>query len=289
MESKIRKQTLIYGLAAILLASVLAAVIFNLKIIQLEYTPGAPPVSAPQSPLLSAFQSDEELKNFLKMNSKIQGPFWIYGPEDAKLLNSLDKGGQFYESTRSTALSHSTTNIQVAGVDEADVVKVDDNGYMYALSGNVVYILKAYPPTQAEIVSRITFDNLYPIGIFVNGNKLAVLGSEYHFPTIYDRYYVADIKTFVKVYDVNDPDNPMLLRDLTISGSYFNSRMIGKYVYFVVSKAAYLTNDTLHLPEINSDGKVIQIAPTEIRYFNATDDYYQYTTFVAMNVQNATE
>ncbi|MDH5460299.1 MAG: hypothetical protein OEW71_04610, partial [Candidatus Bathyarchaeota archaeon] len=63
MESKIRKQTLIYGLAAILLASVLAAVIFNINIIQLEYTPGAPPVSAPQSPLLSAFQSDEELKN----------------------------------------------------------------------------------------------------------------------------------------------------------------------------------------------------------------------------------
>ncbi|MBE0513035.1 beta-propeller domain-containing protein [Candidatus Bathyarchaeota archaeon] len=291
MESKIRKQTLTYGLAAILLASVLAAVIFNLKIIQLEYTPGAPPVSVPQSPLLSAFQSDEELKNFLKMNSKIQGPFWIYGPEDAMLVYSLGKGGQVYAIAESPApeLSHSTTNIQVAGVDEADIVKVDDNGCMYALSGNVVYILKAYPPTQAKVVSKITFDNLYPIGIFVNGNKLAVLGSEYNFPTIYDRYYVADIKTFVKVYDVNDPNNPMLLRDLTISGSYFNSRMIGKYVYFVVSKAAYLTNDTLNLPEINSDGKVIQIAPTEIRYFNATDDYYQYTTFVAVNMQNTTE
>ena len=290
MESKIRKQTLIYGLAAILLASVLAAVIFNVNIIQLEYTPGAPPVSAPQSPLLSAFQSDEELKNFLRVNSRNQGPFWIYGPEDAKLVNSLDRTF-FYESgiTTSAAPLHSTTNIQVAGVDEADIVKVDNKGYMYELSGNVVYILKAYPHTQAKIVSRITFDDLYPIGIFVNGDKLAVLGSEYHFPTIYDRYYVADIKTFLKIYDVNDPDNPMLLRDLTISGSYFNSRMISNYVYFVVSKAAYLVNETLHLPEINSDGKVIQIAPTEIRYFNATDDYYQYTTFVAVNVQNITE
>lgn len=290
MESKIRKQTLIYGLAAVLLASVLAAVIFNVNIIQLEYTPGAPPVSAPQSPLLSAFQSDEELKNFLRVNSRNQGPFWIYGPEDAKLVNSLDRTF-FYESgiTTSAAPLHSTTNIQVAGVDEADIVKVDNKGYMYELSGNVVYILKAYPHTQAKIVSRITFDDLYPIGIFVNGDKLAVLGSEYHFPTIYDRYYVADIKTFLKIYDVNDPDNPMLLRDLTISGSYFNSRMISNYVYFVVSKAAYLVNETLHLPEINSDGKVIQIAPTEIRYFNATDDYYQYTTFVAVNVQNITE
>lgn len=289
MESKIRKQTLIYGLAAILLASVLAAVIFNINIIQLEYTPGAPPVSAPQSPLLSAFQSDEELKNFLKMNSRNQGPFWIYGAEDARVFGAQGTLASDSALEASAVPSHSTTNIQVAGVDEADIVKVDNKGYMYTLSGNVVYILKAYPPTQAEIVSRITFDDLYPIGIFVNGDKLAVLGSEYRLPIIYDTYYVADIKTFMKVYDVNDPSNPMLLRDLTISGSYFNSRMIGNYVYFVVSKAAYLVNETLRLPEINSDGKVIQIAPTEIRYFNATDDYYQYTTFVAMNVQNTTE
>jgi len=289
MESKIKKQALIYGLAAILLASVLTAIIFNFNITQLEYTPGAPPVSAPQSPLLSAFQSDKELKNFLKMNSRNQGPFWIYGPEDAKLVDSLDRITFESGFTTSAAPSHSTTNIQVAGVDEADTVKIDDRGYMYVLSGNVVYILKAYPPTQAEIVSRISFDDLYPIGIFVNGDKLAVLGSEYHLPTIYDRYYVADIKTFVKVYDVNDPGNPSLLRDFTISGSFFNSRMIGNYVYFVVSKAAYLVNETLYLPEINSDRKLIQIAPTEIRYFNATDDYYQYTTFVAMNVQNTTE
>ncbi len=287
MESKIRKQALVYGFAAILLASVLTAVIFNI-IIPFKYTPSAPPVSAPQFPLLSAFQSEEELKNFLRMNSRNQEPFWIYGSEDARLANSLAVLSQS-GITKSAAPSHSTTNIQVAGVDEADIVKVDDGGYMYTLSGNVVYILRAYPPMQAKIVSKITFENLYPIGIFVNGDKLAVLGSEYLFPVIYDKYYIAEIKTFVKVYDVKNPDSPMLLRDLTISGSYFNSRMIGDYVYFVVSEAAYLINETLHLPEINSDGKLMQIAPTEIRYFNGTDDYYQYTTFFAMNMQNITE
>ncbi|MBX5328527.1 MAG: beta-propeller domain-containing protein [Candidatus Bathyarchaeota archaeon] len=287
MESKIKKQALLYGLAAILLASILTAVILNI-IIPFKYTPGAPPVSAPQSPLLSSFQSEEELKNFLRMNSKNQAPFWIYGPADARFANSF---GILSESgiVKSAAPSHSTTNIQVAGVDEADIVKVDDRGYMYTLSGNAVYILRAYPPAQAKIVSKITFENLYPIGIFVNGDKLAILGSEYHFPLVYDKYYVVDIKTFVKVYDIKNPDNPTLLRDLVISGSYFNSRMIGDYVYFVVSEAAYLINETLFLPEINSDGKIIRIAPTEIRYFNGTDDYYQYTTFFAMNMQNITE
>lgn len=289
MESKIKKKAFVYGIAAILLASVLATLIFNFNVIQLGHTPGAPPISAPKSSLLSTFQSGIELKNFLKTNSRTQGPFWIYGPADAKFVNSLDRFFSESQNVRSAAPSHSTTNIQVAGVDEADTVKVDDRGYMYVLSGNTIFILKAYPPTQAEVVSRIVISDLYPVGIFVNGDKLAILGSEYRLPTIYDIYYVADIKTFVKVYDVNDPSHPLLDRDLTISGSYFNSRMIGNHVYFVASKAAYLVNDTLYLPEINSDGKIIQIAPTEIRYFNATDDYYQYTTFVAINMQNKTE
>jgi len=289
MESKIKRQTLFYGLAAILLASVFTAVILNIDLTQLDYEPGASPIVVPPSQLLSTFQSGDELKNFLITNSKTQEPFWIYGAEDARLMEA--EGMFAYDNTPapSGVPAHSTTNIQVEGVDEADIVKVDDRGYMYVVSGNVVYILKAYPPGQAQIVSKITFDDLYPIGIFVQGNKLAVLGSDYTFPKIYDRYHVADIETFVKVYDVGNPSNPSLARDFTISGSYFNSRMIGDYVYFVVSKAAYLANDTLYLPEINSDGKVMQIAPTEIRYFNGTDDYYQYTTFVALNLKNTTE
>jgi len=290
MESKIKRQSLFYGLAAILLASVLTAVILNIDLIQLDYKPGASPVSAPASQLLSTFQSGEDLKNFLLINSKTQEPFWIYGAADARLVGT--QGFLWFDSAleaSAPAPSHSTTNIQVQGVDEADIVKVDDRGYMYLVSGNAVHILKAYPPEQAQTVSKITFDDLYPIGIFVQGNKLAVLGSDYTFPTIFDRYYVPDIKTFMKVYDVGDPGNPSLARDFTISGSYFNSRMIGDYVYFVVSKSAFLANDTLILPEINSDGKVKQIAPTEIRYFNGTDNYYQYTTFVAMNLKNTTE
>ncbi len=289
MESKIKRQTLFYGLAAVLLASVLTAVILNIDLVQLDYKPGASPISAPPSQLLSTFQSGEDLKNFLLTNSKTQEPFWIYGAEDARLFGTRQLLAFDSALESSSVPSHSTTNIQVEGVDEADIVKVDERGYMYVVSDDVVYIMKAYPPSQAQIVSKITFDDLYPIGIFVQGDKLAVLGSDYTFPTIYDRYYVADIKTFMKVYDVDDPSNPSLVRDFTISGSYFNSRMIGDYAYFVVSKSAYLVNDTLDLPEINSDGKVMQVAPAEIRYFNGTDDYYQYTTFVAVNLKNTTE
>ncbi len=289
MESKIKRQALSYGLAAILLASFMTAMILTFDMIQLKYNPGEPPISAPPMQFLSTFQSMEELTSFLTTNAKTQTPFWIYGAEDARFLGSQNI--LTFESAKeaSSVPSHSTTNVQVTGVDEADIVKVDDRGYMYVVSGSLVYIMKAYPPTQAQLISQISFDDQYLIGIFIQGNKLAVLGSDYTFPPIYDTYYVADITTFMKVYDVTDPSNPSIVRDFTISGSYFNSRMIGDYVYFVVSKAAYLIGNTPLLPEIRSDRELITIAPTEIRYFNGTDDYYQYTTLVAMNVKNTTE
>jgi len=188
MESKIKRQSLFYGLAAILLASFLTAAILNIDLTQLDYTPGASPISALPSQLLSTFQSGEELRNFLTINSKTQGPFWIYGAEDARFIGTQGMALSDSAIEASAVSSYSTTNIQVAGVDEADIVKVDDRGYMYVVSGSVVHILKAYPPAQAEIVSRIAFGDLYPIGIFVQGNKLAVLGSDYTFPKIYDRY-----------------------------------------------------------------------------------------------------
>jgi uncharacterized secreted protein with C-terminal beta-propeller domain len=241
------------------------------------------------------------LTNFLITNSQTQGPFSLYGPSDLKVFGSpsapLVPGSINAFTTATDTVSEtyqrSGTNIQVAGVDEADTVKTDDNGYMYILSNDTVYILTVYPPTQARVLCKIRFADMYPIGIFVNGERLVVLGSEYSFSVImfplYRTSYVADIKTYARVYDIRDRSNPVLIKDLALDGSYFNSRMIGDYIYFVASKPAYTVNDTIFLPEIIMDGRTTEIAPTEISYFNATQQYYQYTTFVAMNIQNTTE
>ena len=46
---------------------------------------------------------------------------------------------------------HSSTNVQVAGVDEADIVK-NDGDHIYAIGGGVLFIVAAYPPQQTRIV-----------------------------------------------------------------------------------------------------------------------------------------
>lgn len=284
MERKIKKRAQLYGVAAVLLAIILGALCYNLGV----YPPESLP--PPSSPLLGTFSSYEELRSFLMANSETQGAFPFYGPWDFRILAPLQGGFVGYLAEQGLDFEYSTTNIQVAGVDEADIVKTDGE-HIYLVSGNNISILKAYPPEEAEVLSKITFNDTYPVGIFVSGDRLAVLGCKYTVPSqgIYYRYFCVDVKTFVNVYDISDKASPAFLRNFTVSGSYFNSRMIGEYVYFVVSQPAYVIYDTVILPKIYSSDGIKEISASEIHYSNASDNYYMYTTVVALNMQNTEE
>jgi len=224
MESRIRKLTGAYGIVAVLLALILVAICYNFEGLfqkqesiideQTYFTAGVG---------LKSFSSYEELRDFLIENSRLQGVFPFFGPWDIRLIPEIP--AYMYGE-----IEYSTTNIQVAGVDEADIVKTDGN-YIYLISGREVFILSAYPPEDARILSKITFTNdSYPVGIFINKDRLAILGCKYTIQNIpgYYRYpYIIDEKTFINIYDITNRSNPLFLNDFMISGSYFSSRMIG--------------------------------------------------------------
>jgi uncharacterized secreted protein with C-terminal beta-propeller domain len=299
MQNEIIKRALMYGIAAVLLAAMLIALIYNVSLYQTETHQTETQKKLPSSAILKTFTSYDELRNFLMTNSKIQGTFPFYGPWDVRLIMPLPTPipmpAPVGESLTKGSTSYSTTNIQVAGVDEADIVKTDGE-YIYLISSNSVYILKAYPPEEAAVVSKLTFNNdTYPIGIFVgsDGDRLTVLGSKYTYPAPPRFYYGSifiDAKTFANVYDISDKEKPTLLRNFTISGSYFNSRLIGDYVYFVTSQPAYIIYDTVILPKIYLKDGFKEISASEIYHpSNASDNYFQFTTVVALNMQNTQE
>jgi len=288
VEKKIRKKAVFYGFAAILLVAVIGTLSYELGVYRQGFPPPAPPIPVPPSALLARFSSRDAIRDFLETSSGTQGFFSYYGPSDSKFLSPMIEGFNTRDSA-GLAIQYSPTNVQVTGVDEADTVKTDGR-YIYVLSGSTVSILKAYPPETAAILSKITFNDLYPVGIFVNGDRLAVLGSKYSVSS--RSYYVpysVDIKTFVNIYDIHDKSNPVLLRDLIVSGSYFNSRMIGDYVYYVVSQPAYVIYDTVILPKFYSNGQAREIAASDIYYSEGNDSYYQFTTFAAVNIYNMTQ
>jgi len=286
MEKKIKKNALLYGFVAVLLAIILGTLCYNFGVYPPEFR--SPEEPSPSAEMLNTFSSYEELKNFLKDKSGTQEFFPYYGSW-GRFLFSPSVIDVYAEAQSLGGFEYSTTNIQVAGVDEADIVKTDGE-HVYLVSGNEVFILKAYPPEDAEVLSKITLNDTYPVGIFVNGDRLALLG--YKYSDTYGGYYrdfYWGTRTLVKVYDLSDKTNPMLVRNFTMSGSYFNSRMIGEYVYFVVSQQAYIFNDTVILPQVYSAYGTEEVNASKIHYFNTSDSYYMFTTIVAMNVQDIAE
>ena len=147
----------------------------------------------------------------------------------------------------SASPDYSRTNIQVAGVDEADIVKTDGK-YLYTLTQGKLMIARAYPPRDAELLSKTTIQGS-PTEIFIDKNYILVFGSRSYNQTVplpYDDYSGGMMKrtsemypypyyrnlTFADLYDIQDREDPQLVRSLEFEGNYISSRKIGKYVYF---------------------------------------------------------
>lgn len=297
MQKEITKRVRLYGFAGILLAVILVSIIY-----QLGYIPQIKP--AQTNAFMSTFSSDEELMQFLRTKTKSQYgyPFYSRGAEGVFTFGGVQAayGPAVTDFNKIDGMEYSGTNIQVTGVDEADKVKTDGT-YIYVLSDNAVSIIKAYPPTDAQLLSKITFDDMTPMGIFVKNNTLAVLG--YNFTTSEEETYLSTMiyvgrtATYLKMYDISDRLNPQPLKTITTSGGYLSSRMIGEYIYIVAGQPAYYRIEVspieifeeVDLPRIEINGLARNVSATEVYYNNATDDYFTFTTILAVNTQNMTE
>ncbi|MFC1927243.1 beta-propeller domain-containing protein, partial [Chloroflexota bacterium] len=234
---------------------------------------------------ISRFSSYQELKEFVSTNTQDKG--------------MLDTPGRFWSGTAEEDGSapaadrsdYSTTNIQVAGVDEADIVK-NDGDYIYIVSGNKTIIVGAYPPEGAQIVSQIELEGTI-IGIFINGDRLVLFEQEMPYYFYYDEPAVKDSSMLyvsptisIGVYDISDRANPQLVREVSSDGQYISSRMIGDYVYVVTNEPVYEENEEVNLPRVSCGGNETEIPATDIYYSNVSDYYYMYTTIIAVNTQN---
>jgi inhibitor of cysteine peptidase len=271
LQREIKKKTVTYGITAVLLAVLFATICFNLGVQQY-----IPPVVLG----LETFSSYEELENFLKTNIEKANNF------GEQYSSTFSRGGEVLSLDAEAAPAHSTTNIQVAGVDEADIVKTDGE-YLYVVSSNNVYILKAYPPEEVKVLTKITLNETYNIKIYVNGDKLAVLGG--HFAPFRISYTYTG-EAFVKVYDISNKTSPVPTRTLGLNGTLSGSRMIGNYVYATVNQLAVQSNNKtdfeVALPKISTGDTVKEVQATEIRYFNVPDVFYYFTTVIAVNIIN---
>lgn len=207
---------------------------------------------------LNTFRSHEELKDFLQNTLKYPSYLLDESLGSVRILDTPN---------------HSSTNIQVEGVDEADIIKTDGE-YFYVISDKTVFIVKAYPAEEAEMLSKIT--NAGKVRqLFVNAERLVVF---------VENNLQCETQTFIKIYDTSKKANPLLKNEIAVNGYYFSARMIGNYVYAIIRKAALLLNGEVSLPRIYYKNRCKVVPITEIHYSSIIDYGYLFTTIVAVNV-----
>ena len=242
---------------------------------------GREPASNVSASELEQFESFEEFEEFIEKNEKAKES--CSSDQDPRILAdnfTLTGPPVAFASGAAESADYSTTNVQVEGVDEGDIVK-NDGKYAYIVSSDrqTVYLLVVYPADEAKILSRIQVDG-YINELYLGKNKLAIVGYETTWPTegdfAYQPYYSYIQETFIAVYDITNKEKPTIDRVVGIEGSYLASRMVDGYIYLIATTPVYAFEREDQLP----------VAASSIYYYDGFDYSYSFTTIVSVNVND---
>lgn len=150
------------------------------------------------------------------------------------------------EKSKSESSDFSGTNVQVQGVDEADVVKTDGE-YLYQVNSDRIVIARIYPSNEMKIIKTLKMgeENLYPMELYVDKERLIVIGgSTNNIPiarpmekknAIYPSRYSYNTVKLIE-YNIKDKSSIAKSREIELEGSYLSSRKMEDKLYIVSNK-----------------------------------------------------
>lgn len=191
----------------------------------------------------------------------------------------------------------SSTNVQVSGVDEADIIK-NDGRYIYYVTYNNIKIIdtEGQSPKLVGSIDLQNMQNIYVNDIYIVDNYLVLNGGRYEYIgddgaiIPYDMVYTSkssmiypvsskSFTTFM-VYDISDKSKPELVRTVETEGYAISTRLIGSTIYFVTNKwinsFVYSDANDYDILPIYRDTAVSEditaIQPADICYFPESQD-----------------
>lgn len=182
--------------------------------------------------------------------------------------------------------SFSQTNVQVEGVDEADVIKTDGE-YLYIAAEECIYIVKLIDSEGGlELVTKMYLDEYSRTSnIFIDGDRLIAYGyrwvprvnvsddvvggavdNEDSEIILFDSslskistdiarvdegiWFSDKAMSFVKIYDTSDIENPELIQDFAIDGDIRTARKAGNFVYILAND---YVNHNINIEKVTPD------------------------------------
>lgn len=267
-----------------------------------DITTGGNPIDVTISKLESTqqikkFSSAKDIREYLKANSAsgyIQGiplgGFMVGTAAPVPMMPSVlmpTATPAIKAVAESGAVDYSTTNIQVQGVDEGDFVK-NDGKYIYVLAQNKLVIVDAFPAAQANTLSTTELQGR-PRNIFVSGDRLIVFTEDDAQVMVFPQYDYRPMpryttKTNAIIYDISDRKKPVQVSNFSINGNFFQSRMIGDYVYFIVKDSVYYYNDFVDVPVIMKGPT--KIMSPDVYYFDNPEQNFVFHTIASVNIKS---
>lgn len=216
-------------------------------------------------------------------------------------VNMASTGAWQTESDDSGKKNYSGTNNQVAGVDEADIVKTDGD-WIYTLSrtNNKLYILSAQGKDTA-VTAKVKLMQVPEMSnywrsyseMILCGDRLYLLGTHSDWSENVreqDRIY-----TFAEVYDLGDRTDPKLITTLKQQGDYRTARLIDNLLVIVSDYRIYSwypMSDEIpvkeYVPKVSSDEASGTLAPGDI-YVNPDSNDNGFTVVTTINAPDGRE
>ena len=232
--------------------------------------------------------------------------------DESIIVNSSDRevATYNYEETYANNAVDSTssnkdftdTNVQVQGVQEADIIKTDGD-YIYYIRGNMIYIVKANKG-DTEIISKIECEeekgkNTYIQEMYVAKDKLLVVrnvflllrSDDYYEESYCNKYNMGQIgSVYIDIYDISNKEKPQKISSLGQSGNYLSSRMIEDKLYVCTNKNVNFNNvkkddKNTFIPEIFENNQEILIDSKDI-YIQKDSKESRFLVMASIDLEN---
>ncbi|MEK3990782.1 beta-propeller domain-containing protein [Robertmurraya sp. FSL R5-0851] len=174
-----------------------------------------------------------------KQNQK----FFTFTKEDKASEESSMDNAASDSSSKASGQEVSSTNVQVQGIDEADIVKTDGE-YIFQVVDGKVNIISTKIAEKMEHVASIQFQQTFsPSQLFLDKGRLLIIGYSYSYEDSAGRKKIAAESLYAPmnemaralVYDVKDPSKPTLEREISLEGYLSSARKIGSKVYLIAN------------------------------------------------------
>jgi hypothetical protein len=154
-------------------------------------------------------------------------------------------GGAATPAASSAPASYTTTNTQVAGVDEADFVK-NDGTRIFVLSGRRLFTATSWPPQSLALAGQLEIEG-WPSEMFLEGNQVAVFSSIWAQPVAGGSGVsmcplgapcpgnFGWTTTKITVVDVSVLSTPTVTSEVYLPGYAQGARLVGSSVRLVLS------------------------------------------------------